>query len=447
MQEAAAATEACGMQLWAFAPSAQASRGVLRDEGFANATTVAELLINESLQAQAAGQVWWIDEAGLLSTRQLKAAADLAQSLGARIILSGDWRQHASVERGGLLRQLVARSGIKAAELGSIRRQNGSYKEAVKAIAAGDVASGFDQLDRLGWIEEIPDDTRDDRIARDYAKAIAAGESCLVVAPTHREAEHLTFAIRQYLHGQDSLEKPAATFRRLQPLHLTESERRDPAFYLSGDVVEFHQNAAGHRKGERVMVTGRPADELLQHACRYSVYRSESLPIAAGERIRFTANVKTVDGKHRLNNGAVYTVAGATRGGDLRLSNGWVVGRDVGHIAYGYVTTSHGSQGRTVDRVLLAESAESLPAAGAEQFYVSISRGRKRATVYTDDKRALRAAVQESQSGMTAGELVSLQQRQQAAASRFRARQRLVQSSQAPESPHSHLPELVYGNG
>jgi conjugative relaxase-like TrwC/TraI family protein len=447
MQEAAAAIEAGGMQLWAFAPSAQASRGVLRDEGFANATTVAELLVNESLQAQAAGQVWWIDEAGLLSTRQLKAAAELAGALGARIILSGDWRQHASVERGGLLRQLVARSGIKAAELGSIRRQHGSYKAAVKAIAAGDVASGFDQLDRLGWIEEIPDDSRDDKIARDYAAAVAAGESCLVVAPTHREADHLTFAIRQLMHGRGSLEKQAVPFRRLQPLHLTESERRDPAFYLASDVIEFHQNAAGHRKGERVTITGRPPDKLLRQASRYSVYRSEALPIAAGDRIRFTANVKTVDGKHRLNNGAVYTVAGATRGGDLRLSNGWVVGHDVGHVAYGYVTTSHGSQGRTVGRILLAESAESLPAAGAEQFYVSISRGRKRATVYTDDKRALRSAVQESQTGLTAGELVSLQQRQQAAASRFRARQRLVQSiATTSESPHSHLPELTYGS-
>lgn len=446
MQEAASAIDAGGLQLWTFAPSAQASRGVLREEGFADATTVAELLVNESLQEQAAGQVWWIDEAGLLSTRQLKGIAELAERLNARIILSGDWRQHSSVERGGLLRQLVQRSGIKAAEVGAIRRQQGSYKAAVKAIAAGDVAGGFDQLDQLGWIEEIPDDRRDEKIARDYADAMSAGETCLVVAPTHAEAQHLTGAIRQRLCEQGVLQQNAGLFRCLEPLHLTESERRDAAFYLPGDVIEFHQNAPGHRKGERYEVTGRAPEELLQHASRFSVYRSEPLAIAPGERIRFTANVKSLDGKHRLNNGAVYSVAKVTPRGDLQLDNGWVVGRNVGHLAYGYVATSHSCQGRTVDRVMLSESAESLPAAGAEQFYVSVSRGRKRATVYTDDKRALREAVQESRAGMTAGELNSLQQRQREAAARFGARQRLLQSSHAHvDAECNALRELAYG--
>ena len=50
------------------------------------------------------------------------------------------------------------------------------------------------------------------------------------------------------------------------------------------------------------------------------------------------------------------------------LDNGWVVDKEFGHLAHGYVSTSHASQGRTVDVVLATHhaggaSASGLPAA------------------------------------------------------------------------------------
>ena len=89
-------------------------------------------------------------------------------------------------------------------------------------------------------------------------------------------------------------------------------------------------------------------------------------------------------------------MGGFTKDGDLVLDNGWVVGRDFGHLAHGYVTTSHASQGKTVDRVLIAMGRESLTAMGAEQFYVSVSRGRDQATIYSDltaEERSARAGL------------------------------------------------------
>lgn len=125
-----------------------------------------------------------------------------------------------------------------------------------------------------------------------------------------------------------------------------------------------------------------------------------------GDVIRITANGKTLDGKHKLNNGAQYTVAGFTDAGHIRLDNGWVVGKDFGHLAHGYAVTSHASQGKTVDRVLIAQGSQSLPASSVEQFYVSVSRGRQQATVYTDDKAALLDAVRREDTRMLATDLV-----------------------------------------
>ena len=71
MKEAVAAIERGGMKVFAFAPSAAASRDTLREAGFSNAETVAHLLSNPKLQNEIRGQVLWIDEAGLLGVRDM----------------------------------------------------------------------------------------------------------------------------------------------------------------------------------------------------------------------------------------------------------------------------------------------------------------------------------------------------------------------------------------
>ena len=114
----------------------------------------------------------------------------------------------------------------------------------------------------------------------------------------------------------------------------------------------------------------------------------------------------TKDGKHRLNNGQIVTVKRFDEEGNLVLMNGWTVAKDYGHLAYGYVVTSHASQGKTVDRVFIGQSSTSLTASSREQFYVSASRGRERATIYTDDKEALLEAVKRSDERLSATELM-----------------------------------------
>ena len=61
----------------------------------------------------------------------------------------------------------------------------------------------------------------------------------------------------------------------------------------------------------------------------------------------------------------------------------------------GYAVTSYGSQGKTTDTVIVAD-AGNRAATNREQWYVSISRGRKRVVVLTPDKSALRENIQRS---------------------------------------------------
>ena len=85
MQEAVEAINEGGHRVFTFAPSAEASRGVLRKEGFAEADTVARLLQDEAPAEADQGPVPVDRRSELLGTKTLAAVFDLAKArIGAR---------------------------------------------------------------------------------------------------------------------------------------------------------------------------------------------------------------------------------------------------------------------------------------------------------------------------------------------------------------------------
>jgi conjugative relaxase-like TrwC/TraI family protein len=443
IQATVGAIEATGKKVYTFAPSADASRGTLRSEGFENADTVERLLIDPKMQDSVKNQVLWVDEAGLLSVKDMKRLFDVAKQQDARIVLSGDTAQHTAVSRGDALRILETDAGLRTAQLQEIRRQtNEDYRTAVKAISEGDAPgkdgktrfeTGMEKLDAMGAIVEVTGEDRYRRIAADYAavtKQYKSGKlkTALVVSPTHREADHVTDAIRDELKKDGRLGDDEREFLSLRPLNLTEAQRADAGEYRPRAVLQFQQNAKGFTRGERLTVDsadkngvhahradGSVAVVPLQDAARFQVYQAEQVALARGDRIRITQNGFTEEprrgvlgrkGKDRLNNGAVYQVDGFTKTGDIRLDNGFVVPKNYGGLTHGFVVTSHASQGKTVDVALIALGQESFAAATKEQTYVSVSRGREAVRLYTDDKAAMLDAVQRSASRLSASELM-----------------------------------------
>jgi len=421
MREVVDAIERTGKKVFAFAPSAAASRGMLRDEGFREADTVSKLLSDKKLQNTLQGQVLWIDEAGLVGTKSLCRVFHLAQEIDARVILTGDPAQHSSVERGDALRLLEERSGMKSPDVKEVQRQRGTYRDAVKALSDGRTIEGFAKLDYLGAIQELSHDQRLHRMAEDYTAALVAGKSVLAISPTHAEGERVSAILREKLRDANRLGPvdDERCIESLRSLGWTDAQRSDARNYDEGLVVQFHRHSKHFAIGERGIVESRGGDSILvrtaagksvplplTEADRFGVFESRALPVAEGEFLRVTQNGKSLCGKHRLHNGTVHQVQAHTKDGDMLLTNGWVVPSSFGHVAHGYVSTSHASQGRTVDRVLIAEGRESLSAANRQQFYVSVSRGRESVTIYTEDKAALQRAVEKSGQRLSATELV-----------------------------------------
>ena len=219
-------------------------------------------------------------------------------------------------------------------------------------------------------------------------------------------------------------------FLSLRSLNLTEAQRADAREYSEGTVVRFHQDAKGFKSGERVTVVGAKAGRVsvrrengsedflpLQEAKKFQIFTPGDVALAKGDKLRLTYGGQARESKgllgktkNKVNNGQIYEVEGFTRDGDIKLSNGYVLPKDYGGITHGYVVTSHASQGKTVDAVLIAMGHESLSAASREQFYVSVSRGREWVRLYTDDKAAMMEAVQASGARLSATELMQAEQ-------------------------------------
>ena len=131
------------------------------------------------------------------------------------------------------------------------------------------------------------------------------------------------------------------------------------------------------------------------------VGEKRKLKVAAGDKLLLQANAVAVH-KHFVNGELVEVKRLA--GEAIILTDGRTIPADYRTFTHGYAVTSHAAQGKTVDEVLVVASSRSLPAINQEQFYVSISRGRDRCQIFTDDSDLLRLHITRSSARLAAVE-------------------------------------------
>ncbi len=456
LHEVRRGVEAGGYKFLPLAPSSEASRETMRQEGFKNAETIAKLLVSQKLQTESRGAVWLVDEAGMLSTRQAKELFKLAEKLKARVVLVGDTGQHHAVERGQAFDLLQKFGDLGVVQVTEIQRQAGQYKHVVELVAAGQVDEAFALMDQLGWIHEMTVEQRQSVLAKDYINAIEAGKTALVVAPTRAECAEVTAGIRQELRERGKL-KGGAAWEVLKDLSWTEAQKSDWGHYQPGQVVRFNKHVKGFALGERVEVLGADGGAVrvrsrgefkdkikllpLREPEKFNVYERDKIEISEGERIRTRINTRTADG-HRVSNGNLYTVDYIDHQQRLVLTNGWKLNPDFSHLEHGYTITSHGAQSKTVDCVFVAQTAKfSAHASDLAQFYVAISRGRTEGRLYCDSKEAVREMVAVARERPMAMELLNeSQDERQAAEIRVEPPMRLAEA--LGQTAEINTPEL-----
>ncbi len=388
------------------APTAAAT-DVLRKDGFDAVTLKALLVDPKHRQKLKPGAVIVLDEAGLVGLGDMKELFCLAVEMKARVVFSGDTGQHSGVARGDALRLLEEHSLYRFGQLDQIRRQQqADYRQTVELAARQQPREAFDRLDALGCVEE-PGRIYE-TAATAYLDARKNGKSALLVAPTWAEIDAVTESVRSRLKETGALARTEERVSVFDSLGWTEAQKCEFSHYRAGQKILFQQRAGAFRANEQVeVVSPSPSGLRVRRedgsertfrprsgAC-FDVGERREIAVSPGDQLLLQANRRLSGIPNRSNrtlalvNGQIVTVK-EIRAGRITLSDGRVLPPDYRQFAHGYCVTSHAAQARTVDSVFLVVSSRSVPAIHREQFYVSISRGRKECRIFTDDKMILR---------------------------------------------------------
>ena len=387
----------------------------LQKVGFGEAMTIARLLNDPAKQAELAGQVLVIDEAGMVSSKDMAELIGLAERQGARIVFSGDAAQIKSVSEGDALRVLERESKLASVSLRQVQRQtNREYKAAVELLRK-DPAAGYDKLAAMGAIREVDWRTRGQEVAKAYREASSVPNvkgkerSVLVVAATHNEIKSVTFAIRAEKTRLGELGE-GTEFVKHTALNWTEAQKRQMKNYQPGQVLAFHKAVKGVGKGEALAVVSAAKDTVTAQRVNgsqvkltgkqvkaFGVFEREAIEVAKGDKLLLQANWR--DKSFRATNGELVTVA-AVEAEAIKLTDGRELPAEYRQFTHGYAVTAHRSQGKTVDFEVIA--AERM---AQDLFYVSATRAREGITVVTSDSLTLQESIGVSGDRQSASEL------------------------------------------
>jgi conjugative relaxase-like TrwC/TraI family protein len=397
------------------APQRQQVMG-LEADGLENVETVSAFLARRQMPRNA---VVLVDEAGQIGGKQMHTLFSFAQSNNARLILSGDTRQHGAVEATDALRAIEKYSGVGSVELTHIRRQNPAlgksqaereqieqYKLAVADARDGNLGQSFDRLDKLQAIEQCSLADQHEKLAARYLELTGQKESCVVVSQSWNEIHKVNGRIRETLKNEGRIGSVETPVETLQPMDLTDAQKRDARSYGAGSVLVFNRNVKKFKAGEVAQFKSVADGSLLvEHGGetvavpftqldKITVCQKKELALSAGDKLLLKANGRAADGR-KLANGELVTVKEARPDGRIVLTDGRVLGENFRQFVHGYAVTSYASQGKSVNYVLFSDSAAKA-ATNNQQWYVTISRGKKGIHIFTGDKEQLRENITRS---------------------------------------------------
>jgi conjugative relaxase-like TrwC/TraI family protein len=398
------AAEREGYKVEGFAPTSRAAHKL--EEAGIESSTLQKYLQRGEQEPRGEKHLYVLDESSLASTKQMNEFFHRLNDHD-RVLLVGDVRQHEAVEAGRPYQQLQE-AGMQTARLDEIVRQKDpALKEAVEQLARGDVREAIENLDQQGRVHQIEDrDARLTAIAEEYARK---PEGTLVISPDNESRRALNELIHSEMQERSAVSQNEHKVTVLDARQeMTGADRAWATQYEEGDIVRYAKGSktlgieAGEytrvadvdRKQNQITVARDNGSEVTYDPRRLqgvTIYRETERSFAEGDRVQFTAPSKEL----HVANRQLGTIERITDEGDLaiRTDSGRNVQfniREHPHLDYGYAVTSHSSQGQTADRALIhvdTEKGEQL--VNARMAYVSVSRGRYDAEIYTNDKTEL----------------------------------------------------------
>ncbi len=418
-----------GYTVKALAPTASAAQTLGAEIGAEGHTLASHLLDRTQTSPDpAAKELWIVDEAGLISTKDMRALLGKAEREGAKVALVGDTRQLRGVEAGLPFKSLQER-GLNFAEMSQVMRhksvhlaktvdliRQGKGQEAIAMMREGKGAK-LEWVQPSGRTDGKEPTWEEKRMARleaatnKYMEARQAGSEVLLVAERRDDRSALNNMVRDRLIERGEVQAEGMQTSILIGKDMVRAEARMAHSYQAGDVVEFGRSykSLDTTKGERLTVQDvdykrglvnlqNDAGEQVQwnpsKLTKAQAYSKEQVELAQGDKVVWTKN-DHINGRRNGQLADVVAVDRQDKTATIRLQNGQEQKLDLAdmqHLDHAHASTIYKSQGRTVDHVIVASNTQSR-----ESAYVAVSRAREQAEMIVNSPEGQAQAIDREQ--------------------------------------------------
>lgn len=403
-------------------------------------------------QSASKKEIWVVDEASLLTQKELNSLLKLAKAEGVKVVFTGDLAQHQSVGAGAA-KDVLHQAGVASATLTEVRRQEKSNEKGRQAYAAlkpnirfhdetglklvkdkGSASEALDLLVKGGkgpntLVEKSNNDELIGEIAQHYVKD--GPQDTVVVTATNRDRHSINEAIRSELKAHGHLADGGVKITSLERLGITQAEGRFAHSYDAEEiykkigmekgkiVIEAGRNykSMGVKKGEQLTVVGLDAHKntvILQKSDgtqvvwnpqrekKMNAFKSHEIELSVGDHVRFTKNDKDLGVVNGLR-GTVLRIEGGKVTIDTARGERVIEAKALmHHLGHAYATTSYGAQGKTTEKAIYHINTISKHGVGQRSFYIAITRAKKITKVFTTSIQSARKLVETAQDKTTA---------------------------------------------
>jgi len=383
-----------GLQVFNLTPTQAQAKDWYQRSGFSTDT------ISSFLKKDKPVDVILIDNAQLVSARQLSALFDKVESLNARAILAGDTRAYLPIEAGAPFAQLI-KSGLKTEVLTKIQREQ-QFKGRVNAAFKGDMDRA---LSKVKVIEQPDEKKRFLAIAEHYVSLRSTDrQSTLILMPNKKECGNVNDIIHKKLQENGELRGKHEVLDIYLSRSMTKAELCSAKNYAVGNVVRFNTDLSELKvsKGEYQRISSidavsnslyfgseNKAKQLfLDRTLNIEVFNHEQREIIEGEKIQVFRS------KQGITSGDILTVK------EIKARNLTVV-TDSGnklkfnrkdlsnfHFDYAYSMTPYRAQHLSLKVVIAHNSSEHF-ATNQRSFYKELAQSTKETYLYTGNREAI----------------------------------------------------------
>lgn len=404
-----------GISVRGFAPTGVAARE-LNDAGVGSMTIDKFFEIAKHQEdAAGRGEVWLVDESGMIGSRKMRRFLELAEKYDAKVVFIGDTKQFQSIEQGKIFQDLQNKTGVAKAEITEVKRQKTEHlKTVVAAIKNKDFQEAFELLDEHSELPEIADrESRINYLVNEYLQDWGDKTNSIILTGVNADRNEINKKIRDRLVATGAI-TGGGVYDTFVQRDTGKLDKKHIESYNVGQIVIFRDDCGQVGKGTQATIQATDAEnnsirvryynrdkkqydyaniDIRKHTPKYDIYDVVRKDFGVGDKVIFTKN----DSRVGVSNGQTGTIKEIRDDGTARIkigkkevecnlhnrgSNGYT------YLDYAYCITNHKSQGASYDKVIINADV-SGQRTNYNAFYVQATRAKYGIKIVTDNKKKL----------------------------------------------------------